>query len=159
MLYNVVEQLSAWYVFSNQIQLLGSFYDFVKLDNIWMASQLQNFNLSRHPLHVLVLHDFMFLKYFHRNFFTCQVVRSQLHFSKSTHPDSLAEQVVAYTLRLVVPMFFATFRFFMMPVRGRLLGLWLLFIFLRLSVYIADGILFVEHTVSLFGLKVKLFLF
>ena len=41
---------------------------FVKLDHIWVANLLQDFDFTSNPLNIFLIFDFIFLKYFYCNF-------------------------------------------------------------------------------------------
>lgn len=58
---DVVEQLSSTCVLHYQIQLLGSFDNLIKLDDVRMPDELKDMDLSSHSFHVRDISNPVFL--------------------------------------------------------------------------------------------------
>ena len=105
MLYDVVKQFTPWNILSNEVQLPWRLYDLIQLNNIWMSGQLQYFYFSGNPLYINIFHYLVFLEDLNSHFFACEIVRSQLDFAKGSFSNSLSDEVVPNTFRLVLSLF------------------------------------------------------
>lgn len=84
---NVVEELSAICVLHNQVQLLWSLNDFIKLNYIRMSNQLQYMDLPRYPFDVGNVGDSLFLEDFNSDLVSGENMRAKLDFSKRAFSD------------------------------------------------------------------------
>ena len=95
---DIVEELTARHVLSDEVKLPRGFYDFIELDDVGMPGQLEDLYLSCDSLDVDVLDDLVFLENLNGYFLAREVVSAQLHFPKCTLSNSLSYQVVADAL-------------------------------------------------------------
>ena len=132
MLDDIIEELASWYIFCNQVQLARGLNDFIQLDDVWVAGQLEDLDLSSHSFNVHIFHNFVLFKDLHSHFFSSEVVCSKLDFAKSSLTNGLADEIMANALRLVLPRLLAALVpcLGMMPIFG--IRCLILFICIRL---------------------------
>ena len=71
---NEIEQFSSVGIFHDQIKLLWSLYNLVKLNDIWMPNHFQNMDLSCHPLNIIDILDLILFQYFDGYSFIRQIM-------------------------------------------------------------------------------------
>ena len=94
---DVVKELSSACVLHDQIELLRSLDDLVELDDVRMADELEDVDLSGNPLYIAHILDFLLLKNFNSNFLAREVVASELHFAESALANGLAYEELRET--------------------------------------------------------------
>jgi len=93
-LHDVVEELTARGVLHDEVELLRSLYDLVQLDDVRMADQLQDVDLSRHSLNVRDICDSFLLKDFNGYLFAGERMSTKFDLAEGALADGLLEQVV-----------------------------------------------------------------
>lgn len=92
---NEVEQLSSLCELHYQVELVFSLDNFIQLDDTRMSDRLQNFNLSDDPIHVIIVLDFVFFKYFDCDFLSCDDVDSVSDLAEGPLTDGPSKNIVA----------------------------------------------------------------
>lgn len=91
---DVVEQLSTFCVFHNEMNVCFSLNDFVQLDNVGMSKYLQNANFAGDAFDVRLLDDFLFLKGFDCHLLFSKDVSAQFNLAKCALANRTAYPVV-----------------------------------------------------------------
>ncbi len=87
---NIIEELTSFSHFHDQVQALVGLDHLVQLDQVRVSQNLQDMNLTGHPLDVGVVLDLLLFKYFDGHHLTCQDVRSTLHLPEGSLTQGLA---------------------------------------------------------------------
>lgn len=108
---DVLEQLTTPCILHDQVELLLSLYDLVKLYNRRVSDYLENVYLSRDPLNIMHINDLIFLEHLNCHLLLCQLMSSNHHFTKCTFAEISAKDVVAhnFTFLGVLLTFLLTF--------------------------------------------------
>lgn len=93
--HNVVKELSILAVLHDQEKLTFSFNDFKQLDHVRVTDFLQNLDLSRYPLDVLLVLDPRLLQYLNCHLLVRERMDGQLNLAERALTKRLAEDVVA----------------------------------------------------------------
>lgn len=83
----VVEELTVLHVLHHQKKLFGGFDYLIELDDVRVPDQLQDVDLSGHPLSVRHFRYFAFFKYFDGHLFVGELVQGRLDLPKSALSD------------------------------------------------------------------------
>lgn len=86
---DVVEELAALHVLHDEEELLGGLDDFVELDDVGVADELQDVDLPRDALHVRHVHDLLLLQDLDRHLLARGDVRRRLHLPERPLPQRL----------------------------------------------------------------------
>lgn len=99
---NKIEKLAPTCILHDQVELLRCLNNFIKLDYVWVSYQLEDMYLPCHPLNVADILYFLLFEDFNGDFFSSEIVITQLYLSECALADSLAKNIVAdvFELRL-----------------------------------------------------------
>lgn len=86
----MVKKLSSRRILGDEIQMSRIFDYFVQLDDVWMANQLQDLNLSTDSFDITVVSYLFFFKNFDGYSFFCEGVKTESDFSESSLPEFFA---------------------------------------------------------------------
>ena len=95
MLDNVIEQLTARSVLHDQVELARCLNDLVELDDVGVPDELQDVDLSGHPLNIGHICDPLLLQDLDRNLLIRQSMGAKLDLAKRAFAYGLANEVVA----------------------------------------------------------------
>jgi hypothetical protein len=87
---NVVKKLTPACIFHDQVKLFRGLYDLIELYNVRMSNQLQDVNLSRHPLNIAHILNFLLLEDLDGHFLSCEVVAAELDLSEGALSNRFA---------------------------------------------------------------------
>ena len=91
---DVVEQLAAFTILHDHVELLRGLNNFVEVDDVWVPDQLEYVDLARHALYVRDFCDPLLFQNFDCHLLVRENVVAQLHFAERAFSDRAAEDVV-----------------------------------------------------------------
>jgi len=83
-------------MFHDKEELVGSFDDFVELDDMRVPDNFQNMNFPGHSLDIVHIRYLVLLQNFDRHFLLRKQVNTFFHFAKRTLTKSLGDPIGAY---------------------------------------------------------------
>lgn len=95
MRHNIIEELTVLTILHDEEKLTFSFNDFKQLDYIRVPHLLQDLDLPRYPLDVLLVLDSRLLEYLNGHLLVCKSVHCQLDLSEGALAERLSQNVVA----------------------------------------------------------------
>ena len=95
LLHNVVKKFAAAGVLHDEEKLLRGLYDLVQLDDVGVADDLQNVDLSHDPRDVGLVLDLVLLEDLDRDLLLGQLVNALAHLAEGAGPERLTHHVVA----------------------------------------------------------------
>ena len=88
--HNIIKQLAATAVLHDHIEFFFGFNYFVELNDIGVPHLLQNLDLPRNPLNILLIINFVLLEYLDGHLLASQRVLAQLDLPERSFPEVLA---------------------------------------------------------------------